>query len=239
MDRCGPNGCLFADLLAIIFQNLLAFGIGWFLIGLLPFSNIFPINAYLAEHWLYLPSIGIFAALAAFSLDLKRLRPLWLGLLACLYAAMTISVNPVWKNDITLNRHVLRFAPDNGVAALGLANAYYRAGRTDEARSVLEGLSSAEPLIDWKIQNTLGLIHEVQGDPAQALLCFQKAVRIHPGSAVAQYNLGRTYLGLRGMGAFVSEGLWAVPQSLRGTQSDRWGGGAACCGADGAVRAAA
>ena len=36
----------------------------FFLITLLPFLNIIPLNAQMAEHWLYLPSIGFFAVLA-------------------------------------------------------------------------------------------------------------------------------------------------------------------------------
>jgi hypothetical protein len=41
---------------------LLSFAIGWFLLTLAPVANIFPVNAYLAEHWLYLPSVGFFLA---------------------------------------------------------------------------------------------------------------------------------------------------------------------------------
>jgi len=33
-------------------------GAGWFLVGFLPISNLVPLNASVAEHWLYVPSIG-------------------------------------------------------------------------------------------------------------------------------------------------------------------------------------
>ena len=41
-------------------NTLITFSIGWFFIMLLPQANLYPINSYMAEHWLYLPSIGFF-----------------------------------------------------------------------------------------------------------------------------------------------------------------------------------
>jgi Flp pilus assembly protein TadD len=39
-------------------RRLRIFGAAWFLIGFLPISNLFDLNATVAEHWLYLPSVG-------------------------------------------------------------------------------------------------------------------------------------------------------------------------------------
>ena len=39
---------------------LMSFSILWFFIAIFPVSNLYPINAYMAEHWLYIPSIGFF-----------------------------------------------------------------------------------------------------------------------------------------------------------------------------------
>ncbi len=60
---------ILAGLLVLFFrlrprQPLVSFSIGWFLITLLPVSNIFPLNAYMAEHWLYMPSVGFFLVVA-------------------------------------------------------------------------------------------------------------------------------------------------------------------------------
>lgn len=60
---------IFVAALTMAFQRrnrnrIFAFSIFWFFIGLLPVSNIYPINVYMAEHWLYLPSIGFFLLLA-------------------------------------------------------------------------------------------------------------------------------------------------------------------------------
>src|SRR5262249_1304361 len=36
----------------------LAFGWAWFLLALLPVANILPLSTFMAEHWLYVPSMG-------------------------------------------------------------------------------------------------------------------------------------------------------------------------------------
>ncbi|MDQ3544992.1 MAG: tetratricopeptide repeat protein [Verrucomicrobiota bacterium] len=51
-------------------QRLRIFGAGWFLLAYLPTSNIVSLNATVAEHWLYLPSIGLLLFLAGCALDL-------------------------------------------------------------------------------------------------------------------------------------------------------------------------
>ena len=45
-------------------QPIRILGVAWFILAYLPVSNLFPLNATVAEHWLYLPSVGflIFAA---------------------------------------------------------------------------------------------------------------------------------------------------------------------------------
>ena len=39
-------------------QRLRIFGAGWFAFAFIPISNLFPLNAEVAEHWIYLASIG-------------------------------------------------------------------------------------------------------------------------------------------------------------------------------------
>ena len=45
-------------------RGIRMFGAAWFFVAYLPTSNLFELNATVAEHWLYLPSVGllIFAA---------------------------------------------------------------------------------------------------------------------------------------------------------------------------------
>ena len=45
-------------------RRLRCFGALWFVVAFLPISNLFPLNAEVAEHWLYLASIGALLLLA-------------------------------------------------------------------------------------------------------------------------------------------------------------------------------
>ena len=51
-------------------QRLRIFGAVWCLIGFLPISNLIPLNAQAAEHWIYLPSIGFLLFLGGLILAL-------------------------------------------------------------------------------------------------------------------------------------------------------------------------
>ena len=51
-------------------QRLRIFGAAWFAVAFLPISNLFPLNAEVAEHWIYLASIGALLFLAGVVLAL-------------------------------------------------------------------------------------------------------------------------------------------------------------------------
>ena len=51
-------------------QPIRLFGAGWFILAYLPTSNLFELNATVAEHWLYLPSVGFLLFLTGCGLEL-------------------------------------------------------------------------------------------------------------------------------------------------------------------------
>jgi tetratricopeptide (TPR) repeat protein len=53
-------------------RKLRWFGAVWFVIAFLPISNLFPLNAEVAEHWIYLASMGVLLLLAGAVLTLPR-----------------------------------------------------------------------------------------------------------------------------------------------------------------------
>src|SRR5205807_2643823 len=57
-------------------QNVRIFGATWFVVAFLPISNLFQLNATVAEHWLYLPAVGFLIFLFGFAMELPiRSRP--------------------------------------------------------------------------------------------------------------------------------------------------------------------
>lgn len=57
-------------------DSRVSLGILWFLVALMPFSGILPLNAIYLEHWLYVPMIGV-CILAAIGIDYVRKTGDW------------------------------------------------------------------------------------------------------------------------------------------------------------------
>ena len=101
---------------------LLTFGVAWFLLLLVPSSSVIPLQHLMAEHRVYLASLGFFLVAAmAFALVVQRLRgrPLVVRALPCAlgivvlagFAASTVARNIVWTNPVALWRDAAIKAP--------------------------------------------------------------------------------------------------------------------------------
>jgi len=136
------------------------FGILWFFIGLLPVSNIVPLQATLAERFLYLPSLGFCFSLAA-ATSLLRGQRQRLALAGVLCAAtLTIHRNLDWLTGPSLWKSTILAAPQSemGHNNLGMAysaqknlkravSEYERALRTDP-RSILSHMNLASACLE-------------------------------------------------------------------------------------------
>ena len=139
-------------------------GAAWFLAGFLPISNLIPLNASVAEHWLYLPSVGFLLFLAGVGLD--ALPPLWrdrrtaLGLTAAGVLAVgalglrTWDRTFDWTDELTFFRQTIADGGDVPRARAGLAAAYgkqavdgQKAGADDRGIAVLREVVGHYPRV--------------------------------------------------------------------------------------------
>jgi Tfp pilus assembly protein PilF len=119
------------------------FGLGWFLIGLLPVLNIAPlINEYsliqAAEHFVYFPLIGVLLVGAVVMPTLMRTvsrRVVIAAAMALVLACgmLTARQLPFWRSETALFERSAQFEPGFGRVRLLLARAYSNADRFDEA----------------------------------------------------------------------------------------------------------
>ena len=118
-----------------------ALGATWFIAAFLPTSNIIELNATVAEHWLYLPSIGflIFAAgcVMEFRLPARRFALAF----ACI-AVVGLSVRSVvrsgdWVNSETFYRHSLASGAAKPRMALNLGLILIAKGEYSKAEPLL------------------------------------------------------------------------------------------------------
>ncbi|MCX5687040.1 MAG: tetratricopeptide repeat protein, partial [Candidatus Omnitrophica bacterium] len=132
-------------------SQLIFFSISWFFIALLPISNVYPINAYIAEHWLYVPSIGVFLLIAnglrcMYKQERFRYAAIFIiiGLLT-LSSYFTIRQNEYWKDPVDFYNRTLKYVSGSNPLYLNLGMAYFNIGRKEEAISVYKKAIQINP----------------------------------------------------------------------------------------------
>lgn len=156
----------------------------WFLLGLLPVSNIYATNSFLQDRYLYFASIGFALILA----------PLFVAYPLVFYCAMTFYISRAYsysrhlKDDEALYRENWRNHPRSDHAINNLSFFLIQQKRYDEARVVIEqGLVINR--LNKMLWYNLGLTWAVQGNFAndeqkfrfiKALDCWKMCLQIEP-----------------------------------------------------------
>jgi len=203
-------------------NRFVSFAIVWFFVNLLPVSNIVPINNFLAEHWIYMASIGPFLLFGmGVAWSYKNVLPdkryykvigiLALAVLLGMYARATVIRNMDWKNEIAFFNSTLKYHPRNARLYLNLGNTYYEKGDTQKA---IEQYRKAID-INKKYAVAYGNIgsaclHEGKTDEAEEYLV--QAIAIKHNYPIAHYNLGIIYFQKKRYTAAEKELTTAVEQ---------------------------
>jgi hypothetical protein len=125
------------------------FGAVFAAITLLPVSHIVPYIELLADHYLYLPMIGVafvvagvVDAVAAYAPERRRVLAFAVLLVATAAASRTIVRNRDWHDKLSLWTATASAVPNCTRARFNLGQAYFERGRLDEAER--EWLAAAE-----------------------------------------------------------------------------------------------
>jgi protein O-mannosyl-transferase len=170
----------------------------------LGFVNVYPfIFSYVADHFQYLASLGIFALLAALATrGFAHLAwPRWSGpvittsvllILACL----TWQQSGMYRDVFSLYEATLAHNPSSWVANLNLGTALDDAGQPEEALPHLQRAHELKPDFPETL-NSLGNVLNRLGRPEEARPLLEEAVQIQPQFAAAHNTLGITLMALR------------------------------------------
>ena len=179
-------------------NRLVSFSISFFFITLIPVSNIYPINATMAEHWLYLPSVGFFMIIGwilSYLYKVKNLRVitiiLFIGLVA-VFSHLTIKQNRYWQEPISFYERTLKFSPWSSRLYGNLAEAYWQKGEYEKAVEVCKQAIKIDPH-HFIAYNNLGNAYLSLGKYKKAESCFKKAISLDPEHPAPYSNLGWTY----------------------------------------------
>ncbi len=179
-------------------RGVVFFSLGWFLIALLPLSNLYPLTAYMAEHWLYLPSVGFFLLLAAGLNRLARRYNLKI-LVNVLFAAMlffytyfTVKHNRHWRSNIRLYEQTLKYAPESARILTNLGIIYHSLGRHTEAVDLFKRAIAIKPEFIYPYLN-LGNAYRHSGRRLEAINTYKKAIAVDPQYPESYNNLATVY----------------------------------------------
>ncbi len=179
-------------------RKLEAFGIFWFFISILPFLNLYPLSAYMWEHWLYFPSIGFFLiAASVFESFYKKEKYRIISIIAiagCVifYSYLTIKQNTYWRKSVPFFERVLKYAPDSARIYNNLCSDYILAGRNREAIAVCVKALELEPG-NPTVYFNLGNAYSNTGDKQKSIEAYQEALKIKPDYLKAYNNLAAVY----------------------------------------------
>jgi len=184
------------------YSKLCLFGFIWFFLCLLPMANIIPINATLADHWLYLPGIGFFLAiiggwddLVIRRLNLRAIRGLsitFYGLIIIPFSALTMKQNTVWKDPVKFYQWTLKYSPDSFRPHNELGVIYLNQNQYKEAIIEFQKAVSINPNFDQAYDN-LGIALDKNGQLQEAIPQYKKALSLNPNNAKTYNNLANTY----------------------------------------------
>jgi len=100
----------------------------WFFVFLIPQSALFfPINAFMAEHFVYLPAICFFFILAKGLIKICSKKALILIslLMICFYSALTLSRNYEWRDPEIFYKKIIKLSPKSWAAHNNLGREYF------------------------------------------------------------------------------------------------------------------
>jgi tetratricopeptide (TPR) repeat protein len=149
-------------------QRLVAFSGAWFFLTLLPMSHIIPHKEMVAEHYLYIPSVGfgflVCLGLAQLAHRWRQTLGIGLGLVVLLaYTARTVVRNQDWQDELTLWQKTLQ-----------------------------TGLSSV------RVHHNLAVaLHLRENQLEAAEESYQRAIALSPEYAASHTGLAELYLDLR------------------------------------------
>ncbi len=187
-------------------NKLITFGFLWFIIILLPRTNILSINRPMYEHWLYLPMAGFW--LAFFSLislllgkvnkdKVKKTIASVLLIIFAIYslqfAYLTVKRNNDWQDPITFYEKNLKYTPNSFIQRNNLGMAYAGVGEYEKAITEYEKaieIKDIYPQVHHNMANVLVALGEYE----KAITEYEKAIEMSPLFGVSYGNLYNLYI---------------------------------------------
>jgi tetratricopeptide (TPR) repeat protein len=177
------------------------FGFGWFILLLLPVSGVISINAFIAEHWLYLPSIGFFLLISSLLIGLFRFNSIklcvasFIIIILAMLGTLTIRQNYIWRSPVFFYKYTLKLSPLSTRLRTNLGYEYFALGRYKESEAEFWKAIAAEPAGAYAAYDylNLGAALYAQGKKQKAFYVLDKAIEANPSFPIAYWCTGNAY----------------------------------------------
>jgi len=179
----------------------LLFGLGFFLINLLPVLGFVPMSflrlSWVADHFAYLPMIGLVGLTAAvisnFEFRISKFGSIVIGALLAALAITARQHATIFESEKAVWTYTLARNPQAWLAHNNLSNILLNEGRLAEAKEQIDDALRIKP--DFaEANNNLGNILLQMDRPEEAKLHFEAAIRFRENYAEARNGLGNYYL---------------------------------------------
>jgi len=179
-------------------EKLIAFGLLWFFVTILPVCQIFPHHELLAEHYLYLPIVGISLVIGYGMnsvMEGYRFRRWLIGtfvLVIIIFGVRVADRNRDWRDGFTFWYKTVKTVPQCARALDNLGVEYYNLKKYREAVTYHERAIKLKP--DYAIAYyNLGNAYNHSGLCDKAITLYQESIRLNPDNLRAYNNLGVAY----------------------------------------------
>lgn len=177
-------------------NKVTSFMLFWALVFFIPQSGVFPINAFVAEHFIYLSSISFFMLLACILHKAlkKEVFILSVGLFCVFYILLTAGRNFEWKNPVVFYKNIIKYSPDSFQAHNNLGLQYEHLGHFNEAKLEYKRALEIKPDLIEGRSNLANLYFNLKlYDQAKAQYELVEKSQLGAKAGEVENNLGNIY----------------------------------------------
>jgi protein O-mannosyl-transferase len=190
------------------YKRVFIFGFLFYVLTILPVLQILPVGeAFAADRYMYIPSIGIFYLISEGSCSLYALKfrnnktiknVLLIGIVCITFilSYLTYERNLIWQNSITLWSDVIKKYPSSWVAYVNRGSAYLQEKKYDLAMSDLNYSKSLNPYYAGTYYNLCTVNAELKKNDIALDNCL-KAIELKPDYADAYNNAGNIFVSTK------------------------------------------
>ncbi|MBN1492370.1 MAG: tetratricopeptide repeat protein [Phycisphaerae bacterium] len=202
-----------AVIAALRSRPLVAFGIFWFYIGLIPYI-IYPQSELLVEYKTYVSSIGAALVLAEGMRAVRGrvslvLQAAIVTTVSCALLATTLHRNSIYRNSKTVFADAIRKSPNKPRVQASFGYAIFREGRVAESVSYFEAAVRLAPAYPAGRAH-LALAYAMLGRNEEAIAQYREGLRLAPDRADLRNGLANAFVRTHRLDAAIEQYRKAV-----------------------------